>query len=168
MRKWLKCCTVEDTTNLPIIDEKEALAGQVLGTIVITNEVVLGKLMELKVDKSPGLDGMHPRELKEMTGEETERLIGQMQHGFMKGRSYLTNLLEFFEDIMSMVDNGELVDVMYLDFQKAFDKVPYKKLPHDLELGTKCSVLKFTGDTKMSDRAKCAENTESVEGYRQV
>ena len=45
-----------------------------------------------------------------------------MQHGFMKERSSLTNLVEFFENITCAVDNGEPVDVVYLDFQKAFDK----------------------------------------------
>ena len=35
------------------------------------------------------------------------------------------NLLEFFEDVTSRVDQGEPVDVVYLDFQKAFDKVSH-------------------------------------------
>ena len=60
--------------------------------------------------------------------------IGKMQHGFMKGRSYLTNLLEFFEDITCAVDNREPVDVMYLDFQKAFDKVPHQRLLHKIKV----------------------------------
>eukprot|EP00061_Rhincodon_typus_P016874 g45314.t1 len=46
--------------------------------------------------------------------------IGNTQHRFMKGRSCLTKLVEFFEDITCMVDNGEPLDVVYLDFQKAF------------------------------------------------
>ncbi|XP_069744165.1 activating signal cointegrator 1 complex subunit 1 [Narcine bancroftii] len=46
---------------------------------------------------------------------------GAWQHGFMKGRSCLTNLLENFEEISRRMDKGEVVDV-YLDFQKAFDK----------------------------------------------
>ena len=37
----------------------------------------------------------------------------------MKGKSCLTNLLEFFEDVTSRMDKGEPVDVVYLDFQKA-------------------------------------------------
>ena len=40
----------------------------------------------------------------------------------------MTNLLEFFEDVTSRVDKGEPADVVYSDFQKAFDKVPHKRL----------------------------------------
>ncbi|XP_078083661.1 uncharacterized protein LOC144503028 [Mustelus asterias] len=54
--------------------------------------------------------------------------IKQTQHGLMKGKSCLTNLLDFYEDVTSAVDRGEPVDVVFLDFQKAFDKVPHKRL----------------------------------------
>ena len=44
------------------------------------------------------------------------------------GRSCLTNLLETFESWTEDVDKGYSVDVIFLDFQKAFDKVPKKRL----------------------------------------
>ena len=50
------------------------------------------------------------------------------QHGFTKGRSCLTNLLEIIESWTEDVDQGDSVDVIFLDFQKAFDKVPKKRL----------------------------------------
>ena len=56
------------------------------------------------------------------------KLINSTQHGFMKKKSSLTNLLMFFEFVCKAVDNGEPVDVIYLDFQKAFDKVPHSRL----------------------------------------
>ena len=56
------------------------------------------------------------------------KLINSSQHGFLKARSCLTNLLCFFEEITKWVDEGSLVDVIYLDFQKAFDKVPHQRL----------------------------------------
>ena len=34
----------------------------------------------------------------------------------------------FFEEITKWVDEGSPVDVIYLDFQKAFDKVPHQRL----------------------------------------
>ena len=56
------------------------------------------------------------------------KLINTSQHGFLKARSYLTNLLCFLEEITKWVDDGSPVDVVYLDFQKAFDKVPHQRL----------------------------------------
>ncbi|CAM5136677.1 unnamed protein product [Natator depressus] len=53
---------------------------------------------------------------------------GQSQHGFCKGKSCLTNLLEFLEGVNKHVDQGDPVDIVYLDFQKAFDKVPHQRL----------------------------------------
>ena len=55
-------------------------------------------------------------------------LIHPSQHGFLKNKSCLTNLLTFLENVTKDVDKGLPVDVIYLDFMKAFDKVPHKKL----------------------------------------
>ena len=55
-------------------------------------------------------------------------LFSKAQHGFIKGKSCVAQLLEFLEDITQAIDNGEDVDVVYLDFCKAFDKVPHKRL----------------------------------------
>ena len=41
---------------------------------------------------------------------------------------FLTNLLCFLEEITKWVDDGSPVDVVYLDFQKAFEKVPHQRL----------------------------------------
>ena len=56
------------------------------------------------------------------------KLINPSQHGFLKAKSCLTNLLRFLEEITKWVDDGSPVDVIYLDFQKAFDKVPHQRL----------------------------------------
>ena len=55
-------------------------------------------------------------------------IIRETQHGFRKGRSCLTNLLEFLDFVTACFDSGKQVDVSYLDFSKAFDKVPHKRL----------------------------------------
>jgi ribonucleases P/MRP protein subunit RPP40 len=68
--------------------------------------------------------------LKDVMVKHLERanLIRDSQHGFTRGRSCLTNLLEFFEDVTEHLDEGKPVDIIYLDFSKAFDKVPHERL----------------------------------------
>ena len=56
------------------------------------------------------------------------KLINTSQHGFLKAKSCLTNILCFLEEITKWVDDGSPVDVVYLDFQKAFGKVPHQRL----------------------------------------
>ena len=59
---------------------------------------------------------------------ERKNLINSSQHGFMRGRSCTSNLLSFLERITLAVDDGEPVDIIFLDFAKAFDKVPVERL----------------------------------------
>jgi hypothetical protein len=60
-------------------------------------------------------------------------LISDSQHGFVPGRSCATNLLTFQEVITRCIDEAIPVDVFYLDFAKAFDKVPHGRLIVKLE-----------------------------------
>ena len=59
---------------------------------------------------------------------EANQLINHSQHGFMAGRSCCTNLLEFMEAVTRSLGDGDPVDVIYLDFANAFDKVPKERL----------------------------------------
>ena len=59
---------------------------------------------------------------------EENCLLKNTQHGFRNKRSCLTNLLDFSYDILNQYDESKAVDIIYLDFQKAFDKVPHKRL----------------------------------------
>jgi hypothetical protein len=59
-------------------------------------------------------------------------IITETQHGFRKDKSCLSNLLDFFEEIYDCLDKGNSVDILYLDFAKAFDKVPHKRLTKKL------------------------------------
>ena len=56
------------------------------------------------------------------------KLIRKSQHGFKPSKSCTTNLLEFLEVATRTVDEGNNLDVVYLDFSKAFDLVPRKWL----------------------------------------
>ena len=55
-------------------------------------------------------------------------LINKNQHGFRKKRSCMTQLLSHIEQIYDSLNNGDEVDVIYLDFAKAFDKVDHSVL----------------------------------------
>ena len=60
---------------------------------------------------------------------ESQDVIKPSQHGFRSGRSCLTNLLEYLEYVTTQIDNRQPVDCVYLDFSKAFDKVPASTPP---------------------------------------
>ena len=55
-------------------------------------------------------------------------LLNSFQHGFLKARSCLTNMLWFLEEITKWIDEGSPVDIIYFDFQTAFDKVLHQRL----------------------------------------
>jgi len=55
-------------------------------------------------------------------------VIGPSQHGFMRGRSCLTNLNSFYDKITHLVDQGKPDDVIFLDSSKVFDMVSHRIL----------------------------------------
>ena len=188
--------TREDTSSLTVPETKfNGSEEEKLGQLSVTPEVVASKINNMKENKSPGVDGLSPKILKETVEQISKplahvfnmsmqegivplewkeantipllkkgsrnksvnyrpvsltsvicklletiirdhmidflvkhKLINSSQHGFLKARSCLTNLLCFFEEITKWVDEGSPVDVIYLDFQKAFDKVPHQRL----------------------------------------
>ena len=73
---------------------------------------------------------------------ETNNILSNKQHGFREGRSCLTNLLELVESWTEILDEGNGIDVAYLDFRKAFDLVSHKHLIFKLEkYGIKNEIL---------------------------
>ena len=56
------------------------------------------------------------------------KLLTDCQHGFRKKRSCVTQLLEVMNDFTCSMDNGYDIDILYLDFKKAFDSVPHERL----------------------------------------
>lgn len=60
-------------------------------------------------------------------------LLSEHQHGFLPGRSTITQLLEAMDYWTEALDSSVDVDIIYLDFQKAFDSVPHQRLLKKLE-----------------------------------
>ena len=55
-----------------------------------------------------------------------------LQHGFRRGRSCETQLIEFIDDLTSDLEEGQKTDILITDFAKAFDKVHHSLLIHTL------------------------------------
>ena len=74
-------------------------------------------------------------------------LLSKEQHGFTSGRSYMTNLLVTLEDITRSLDEGFSIDVIYLDYCKAFDTAPHRRLISKMKAyGISGKVLEWIAD----------------------
>ena len=61
------------------------------------------------------------------------KLLTDCQHGFVRSRSCITQLLECLDAWTDMLDQGGNIDVVYMDYAKAFDKVAHERLLHKLK-----------------------------------
>ena len=72
------------------------------------------------------------------------KLFSNKQHGFIGGRSTTTQLLKFIDDCLQAYALGGVIDTIYLDFAKAFDTVPHRRLIGKLAAyGISGNVLKW-------------------------
>ena len=202
-----------------------------LDKIAFTVKDIIKKIKKLNKFKSPGPDGIHPREFKDLEEEiaphfyklyrksadqrkapngwkqgnvppvykkglrddpgnyrpicltpvpckifesiiadsivehvEENKLMLNSQHGFRQNRSCLTNLLEFFHNMFSVYDESRTIDILYLDFQKAFDKVPHKKpMVKVRALGIVGEVADWTEDWLRDRKQRVVINGEASE-----
>jgi hypothetical protein len=64
---------------------------------------------------------------------DRNKILTNAQHGFRKKRSCESQLIVTIHDIASKLERDSQVDIILLDFAKAFDKVPHHRLLHKLE-----------------------------------
>ena len=87
---------------------------------------------------------------------EINDIINPMQHGFRKGLSCETQLVEAIDDWAYNINSQYQTDVIFLDFSKAFDKVSHTKLLHKLK------YYGITGQTHSWIRAFLSSRYQSV------
>ena len=58
---------------------------------------------------------------------EQEELLSPSQHGFVNKRSIVTQVLGYLDKSTEAIADGDVVDVIYFDFAKAFDTVPHQR-----------------------------------------
>eukprot|EP00061_Rhincodon_typus_P017660 g46451.t1 len=95
------------------------VSGDIVGTVHITADEVLEVLEYMKVEKSPGPDQIYPKTLQEARKEIAGALADILASSLAT---------EFFDEVTRKIDEGRVVDVVYTDFSKAFDKIPHGKL----------------------------------------
>ncbi|CAH8449918.1 unnamed protein product [Dicrocoelium dendriticum] len=89
-------------------------------------------------------------------------LLSAAQHGFRKGFSCLTNLLVARESWAEAVDNGHAIDVLFVDFSKAFDTVPHQRLSLKLRsYGISGAALKWVS-AFLEGREQCVRVGRSL------
>ena len=101
-------------------------------------------------------------------------LLSTDQFGFCKGRSCVTQLLSTLYDWFAFLDQNIPVDAIYLDFRKAFDTVPHKRLLSKLSgYGVKSNLLSWIEDflsnrtQYVSINGQCSESVPVSSGVPQ-
>ena len=91
------------------------------------------------------------------------KLFNSSQHGFLKARSCITNTLRFLEEITKWIE-GSPADIFYLDFQKAFDKVPHQRLLLELKA---CGIIDWI-EQWLTDRRQSVVVDGEVSNWKSV
>ena len=61
------------------------------------------------------------------------KLLHSAQHGFRNKHFTTSNLLELLNDLICYIGNGHSIDLITIDFSKAFDSVSHNKLIYKLK-----------------------------------
>lgn len=94
--------------------------------------------------------------------ETHKHIIIHFQHGFQPGLSCESQLIETVHDWMTAMDNKTQIDAILLDFAKAFNKVPHKRLL------SKLAFYGITGNTKLDQIVSIQSQTESLSQWSPV
>lgn len=74
----------------------------------------------------------------------SNNLFSKKQFGFISGRSTVLQLLNVVDKWTQDLETGGQIDIVYTDFEKAFDKVPHQRLLSKLvSYGVHCNLIKW-------------------------
>ena len=97
-----------------------------------------------------------------------KNIIIDQQHGFVQGRSTVSNLLLYQDHLLGAFENGLQVDSIYTDFSKAFDRVCHKLLLSKLAaLGFGDNVVRWLGSF-LEDRGQQVRIGSYISGIVEV
>ena len=85
----------------------------------------------------------------------SNQLFTTKQHSFISGRSFTTQLLTPLNDCSESLDKGHSVDVIYLDFCKAFNVVPHVRLIAKLKAYMVLMVIFLWIESFLVGRKQC-------------
>ena len=96
----------------------------------------------------------------------TSHFISREQHGFLIGRSCVTQLTTVLHYIGGQLDAGKQIDIIYLDMSKAFDKVDHIKLLGRLhQYGITGKLHDWFRSFDASNRLQSLELLPRIAGY---
>jgi hypothetical protein len=90
---------------------------------------------------------------------DLKNLMSINQHGFMKNRSTITNLLEYASFVLNSIEDGNQVDSIY--FSKAFDRVRHKLLLYEMSVGIELTRCMWLG-SYLSERIQTIRTGDTV------
>jgi hypothetical protein len=95
-------------------------------------------------------------------------LLTSNQHGFVKGKSTLTQLLLQEQEISNALNGNHVIDVIYFDYRKAFDTVVHSKLLAKLGVyGFTGNLIKWT-ENFLSDRLQAVVVDDAQSPFERV
>ena len=99
---------------------------------------------------------------------ESNGILNQSQHGFRKGRSCLTQLIDHLDKVLRSLNEGNEVDIVYLDFSKAFDKVDLNILVAKLKAyGVTGKLLRWI-ESFLRDRVQTVGVDRALSSFQEV
>ena len=99
---------------------------------------------------------------------DDNKLFTKEQHGFISKKSCATNLIETLDIVTKSLSNGLTVNMVYIDFLKAFDMVPHKRLLHKIKgYGVKNDLLNWF-ESFLSGRRQRVVLGETISEWKEV